>query len=400
MPGPLEMREQELLQHGIRATAAEHEGVLPVFRPYLGPEVQQAAAGALDAGWLGMGGETARFEDELSAYLGLEDRPLVAMSSCTAALHTAFVLAGVGPGDEVICPSFTYVAGHQAVSATGASVVFCDIEEETLGVDVDAIRGLVSDRTRAVLVLHYAGLAAAALDDVLALAAERELRVVEDAAHAFGSDYRGRTIGAFGDLTCFSFGPVKVITSLEGGAIVTGNPADVRTLHELRLLGVTKDTAERYENRRTWEYDVRRQGFRYHLGSIPAAIGRSQLALADVFIRNRQSYCRAYNEAFADLDDVITPTTDFEGVSPFIYYLRTPDGEARSALMRHLDERGIASGIHFIGAHEFSYYRDSRRGPLDVTERVADQIITLPLHPFMEDETIQRVVDGVRTFFR
>ncbi len=393
------MHDDELLRHGIRATAAEHEGVLPVFRPYLGPQVQSAAADALEAGWLGQGGETALFEDELSAYLGLESRSLVAMSSCTAALHAAFVLAGVGPGDEVVCPSLTYVAGHQAVSATGADVVFCDVEEETLGVSPESLRRVIGERTRAVLVLHYAGVPAAGLDAVYELAAEHGLRVVEDAAHAFGSTHAGRPIGAFGDLTCFSFGPVKVITSLEGGAIVTGNPDDVRTLHEFRLVGVTKDTAVRYENRRTWDYDVVRQGYRYHLGSIPAAIGRSQLALADVFIRNRQSYCRTFNERLAGIDGLRTPRTDFEGVSPFIYYIRTADEAARSDLISHLADRGIASGIHFLGAHEFSFYRDCRKDELPVTEAVASQVVTLPLHSFMTDETVEQVVDGVRSFF-
>ena len=159
------------------------------------------------------------------------------MSSCTAALHAAFVLAGVGPGDEVVCPSLTYVAGHQAVTATGADVVFCDVEEETLGVSPDSLRRVVGERTRAILVLHYAGIPAAGLDAVYELADEHGLRVVEDAAHAFGSTHGGRPIGSFGDLTCFSFGPVKIITSLEGGAIVTGNEDDVRLLHELRLVG-------------------------------------------------------------------------------------------------------------------------------------------------------------------
>ena len=373
--------------------------MIPVFRPYLGPEVQQAAADALEAGWLGMGGATAQFEDELATYVGLEERSLVAMSSCTAALHCSFVLAGAGPGDEVICPAFTYVAGHQAVSATGADVVFCDIEEETFGVDVESARRLVTDRTRAILVLHYAGMPAAHLDRVYELAAERGLRVVEDAAHAFGSTHNGRQIGSFGDLTCYSFGPVKIITSLEGGAVVAPSQDDVRPLHELRLLGVTKDTATRYENRRTWDYDVTRQGFRYHLGSIPAAIGRSQLALVEVFIRNRQEYCRRYNAEFDGLDGVITPRTDFANVSPFIYFIRTPDDATRLELIRHLGERGIASGIHFLGAHEFSYYRDSRRDGMERTELVADQIITLPLHSFMTDETLEQVVDGVRSFF-
>jgi dTDP-4-amino-4,6-dideoxygalactose transaminase len=373
--------------------------VLPVFRPYLGPEIKAAAVDALEIGWLGMGALTARFEDEIARFLGLTDRPVVATSSGTAAMHAALVLAGIGPGDEVICPSFTYVAAHQAVTATGAEVVFCEIEERTLGVDLDSVRSLLSDRTKAVLILHFAGPAAAATDDVHELAGERGLRVVEDAAHAFGTQHEARPIGSFGDLVCFSFGPVKVVTSLEGGAVVTPNADDVQTLHELRLLGVNKDTAERHRNERTWDYDVVRQGFRYHLGSIPAAIGLAQLALVDTFLANRQAYCRTYSERFAGVSGIEVPQTDFEGVSPFIYTIRVADDATRRDLMRHMRERGVLTGIHFLGAHEFSFYRDCRRGDLSVTERVTEQILTLPLYPFMDDETIDRVSDAVLSFF-
>jgi dTDP-4-amino-4,6-dideoxygalactose transaminase len=388
-------------QSEIRETALPSDPeVLPVFRPYLGPEVHAAATQALERGWLGMGAATARFEDEIARYLALQDRHVVATSSGTAAMHSAFVLAGIGPGDEVICPSFTYVSGHQAVTATGAEVVFCDIEERTLGVDPESVRSLVGDRTRAILLLHFAGPAAEATDAVYELARERGLRVVEDAAHAFGTLYDGRPIGSFGDLTCFSFGPVKVITSLEGGAVVAPRAADVEPLHQIRLVGVDKDTAARHRDERTWDYDVVRQGFRYHLGSIPAAIGLSQLALIETFVANRQAYCRAYNERFADAPGIAVPHTDFEGVSPFIYTIRVADDATRRELMRHLRDRGVQSGIHFLGAHEFSFYRGCRRGDLSVTERVSSQILTLPLYPFMDEETIDRVADAVLSFFR
>ena len=373
---------------------------IPVFLPYLGPEVHEATRRALDAGWIGMGGLTAQLEDELASYLELDDRHVVATSSCTAALHCAFLIAGVGPGDEVVCPSFTYVAGHQAVKMTGADVVFADIEEPTLGLDPDSVRSAISERTKALLVLHFAGVPAR-LDELYAVADEHGLRVIEDAAHALGSRYKGRPVGSIGDLVCFSFGPVKIITSLEGGAVVTPSSGDVQPLHELRLVGVNKDTAERYKNARTWEYDVVRQGFRYHLGSIPAAIGLSQLQMIDTFVENRQRYCRTFNEALRDLPGVIVPQTDFADCGMFIYFLRLADGaDRRAALQQHLSERGIATGIHFPGAHEFTFLRDCRSVPLPVTERVVDEVVTLPLHSYMDDTTLERVVDGVRSFFQ
>jgi dTDP-4-amino-4,6-dideoxygalactose transaminase len=374
------------------------DDVLPVFRPYLGPEVRAAAESALTFGWLGMGATTARFEDALADYLGLENRKLVATSTGTAALHCALVLAGVGPGDEVVCPSFTYVAGHQAVTMTGADVVFCDIEERTLGIDPESLRAAIGPRTKAVLVLHYGG-PAADLSGIYEVAAEHGLRVVEDAAHAFGTMHDGRPVGSFGDLTCFSYGPVKIITALDGGAVVLPDETDVQQLHELRLLGVTKDTRRRHEDERTWEYDVVRQGYRYHLGSVPAAIGLSQLELIDTFIANRQGYCRHYSEQFADVAGVRTPQTDFDGVSPFLYWIRVRDDATRAALMAHMRAQGVATGIHFLGAHEFGFYRESRRVDLPVTEQVAAGVVSLPLYSFMDERTLERVVTSVRSFF-
>ena len=371
---------------------------IPVFEPYLGPEVHKAVDDALDAGWLGMGPLTARFEEELSAWLELGDRRLVSTSSCTAAIHLACVLAGIGPGDEVICPSFTYVAGHQAVTMTGADVVFCDIEPDSYGIDPAAAEALIGERTKAIMAVHYAG-PACRIDEVNALARRHSLRVVEDAAHAFGTRAGGQPIGSFGDLTAFSFGPVKAITSLEGGALVVPDESDVQTVHELRILGIDSDTAARYRRGRSWEYDVVRQGYRYHLGSIPAAIGLAQLAMADELIENRRRYCRYYNERLAGIEGLTLPATDFVDVSPFIYFVLVPDADARPRFMEHLAARGVATGIHFLGAHELSFYEQARRGDLRVTEDVARRQVTIPLHPVMSEETLDRVAGAIESFF-
>lgn len=374
---------------------------IPVYRPYLGAEVTRAAQDALDAGWLGMGKLSQDFEQGLERHLELTDRRVVSTNSCTEALHLAGRLIGLRPGDEVIAPSFTYVAGHQALSRTGADVVFCDVEDTNLGIDPDRVRDLITPRTRAILAVDYLGLPCR-LDELMAIAAENGLRVIEDAAHAFGTVSDGRPIGSFGDITCFSFGPVKMITTLEGGAIVTSDPADVQTLHELRHLGIDADTDARYRNQRNWEFDVVRQGYRCHLGSVPAAIGLAQLPLVDEFIRNRQEYCRHFDAAFADLDergDIQLFDTDWKDVAPYIYVLRVREPSRRAALIEHLKERGIATGIHFLGAHDFTFYADSRRGPLPVTELATQQVLTLPLHPYMDAGTLDRITAAVREFF-
>ncbi|MDN5769513.1 MAG: DegT/DnrJ/EryC1/StrS family aminotransferase [Microlunatus sp.] len=373
--------------------------LVPVYSPYLGPEIQQAAVEAIQAGWLGMGKLSQQFEHGLADFLQLDDRFPVSTNSCTEAIHLAARLIGLGPGDEVICPAFTYVAGHQAISRTGAEIVFCDIESERLGVDPQKISELITDRTKAILAVDYLGFPCR-LDEVLQIARAHGLRVIEDAAHAFGSLSDGRPVGSFGDLTCFSFGPVKMITTLEGGAVVTGSAEDVQVLHELRHLGINSDTDARYRNQRNWDFDVVRQGYRCHLGSVPSAMGLAQLKLVEEFIRNRQDYCRYYDSAFACLADVELFDTDWKDVAPYIYVLRLRDPDRRQDLIGHLKERGIGTGIHFLGAHEFGFYADSRRGDLSVTERVTAQVLTLPLHPYMSSETLDTVIAGVSSFFR
>ena len=377
---------------------------VPVYRPYLGEEVQDAARAALEAGWLGMGKLSQQFELGIESYLGLPaggERRAVSTNSCTEALHIAARMVGLGPGDEVIAPSFTYVAGHQAISRTGAKIVFCDVEPVNLGIDPARVRELITPATKAILAVDYLGLPCK-LDELMEIAQEHGLRVMEDAAHAFGTLSDGRPVGSFGDITCFSFGPVKMITTLEGGAVITRDAADVQVLHELRHLGIDSDTDARYQNKRNWEFDVVRQGYRCHLGSVPASIGLAQLSMVDEFITNRQEYCRYYDTAFAALHEagkLRLFDTDWKGIAPYIYVIRLTDTGRRQALIDHLKAAGIGSGIHFLGAHEFSFYADARRGPLPVTDEITQQVLTLPLHPYMDEGSLQRVADGVRSFF-
>jgi dTDP-4-amino-4,6-dideoxygalactose transaminase len=377
--------------------ASSHRPV-PLFVPYTGREVQDAAQHALEAGFLGQGELTRRFEEELSSWLELEERFLVALSSCTAAIQLGVLLAGADPGDEVICPAMTYCAGLQAVTATGAQIVFADCEEETLGIDPDAARELLSDRTKAIMPMHYTGVVCK-IDEINALATEANIRVVEDAAQALGSTHNGRPVGSFGDLTCFSFDPVKVITTLEGGAIVTPHAHEVQLLHQYRLLGIDKDTQERMRRERQWDYDVVQQGFRFHLGSIPAAIGLAQLAMVETLLENRRRYCERYSASFDQLPAVRTLRSDFSSTGPFVYAIRVPE-DARADLIHYLRERGVATGIHWIGAHEFTHFKDCRRGDLTVTERVARETLTLPLWGFMEDDDVDHVIDCVTSFFQ
>lgn len=370
---------------------------IPVFAPHVGADTLAHLAGAIEVGWLGMGAATKEFEDRISAFLTLSDRAVVSTNTGTSAIHIALRAAGIGPGDEVITPSFNYVADHQAIRMTGAEVVMCDVRDDNLGMDCAKAAELCGPRTKALVPLHFAGIPCD-LSGVHRLAAERGLRVIEDACHAFGTLVDGRPIGSFGDMAVFSFDPVKVVTSIDGGCVIVRDPAELERLRHLRFLGVDRETTERYKNRRAWDYDVVSEGYRYHLTNILASVGNSQMKRVQEFIKTRQAVCRRYNDAFSALDGVRVPPTNFNSISPFIYSLRVLGGR-RQELVDHLRGRNVDAGIHFVPVHRHTYFAHARRGDMSVTEKVVEQVLTLPLHSCMREDFIERVIEGVRTFF-
>lgn len=370
---------------------------IPVFAPHIGVDTLKHVTDALDVGWLGMGATTKDFEERIAAFLGLKDRHVAVTNTGTSALHIALRAAGIGPGDEVITPSFNYVADHQAIRASGAEPVMCDIRDDNLGIDVEQAEKLITNRTRAIDPLHFAGIPCD-LDGVYRLAERHGLRVLEDATHAFGTLHKERKIGSFGDMTWFSFDPVKVVTAIDGGCVVVNSEEELLSLQRLRLLGVDKDTTERYRNRRAWDYDVVSEGYRYHMTNIMASVGVSQIKRVEEFIASRQRVCRQYNVAFGSIGAVRVPQSDFAGVSPFIYSLRVLGGK-REALIAHLNALHIDVGVHFIPVHKHTHFAHARRGDMSVTERVTAEVLTLPLHSNMKQEFVERVIAGVRSFF-
>lgn len=370
---------------------------IPVFAPLLEAEELEAARAALELGWLGMGSYVAEFENEIARLIDAPDRHVAAVSTGHAALHLGLLLAGVGPGDEVITPSFNNVADFQAILATGAAPVLCDVDDATLCIDVDKTAELVGPSTKAVVATDYACM----LCDHVALAELAEgngIRIVHDAAHSFGSRWEGRLVGSFSDITMFSFDPIKTVTAIDGGALVVRTQEELERLHELRLIGMGQPTAEMYLNRRAWTYDVRHLGFRYHLANLHAAIGVAQIRKLPRIAAARRDACRTYNEQFEDLDQVRTPGSDFSESVPFLYHVRVP-AELRDGLRNHLSSLGIDTGIHWQPGHWFTLLSDCRRGDLEVTERVGQEIVTLPLHSAPAAGTVERVVEGVRSFF-
>lgn len=385
------------MQQTVTSERPDTQPHIPVFAPHIGVDTLKHLTDAFDVGWLGMGATTKDFEERIAAYLGLDNRFVVATNTGTSALHIALIAAGVGPGDEVIVPSFNYVADHQAIGYTGADVVMCDIRDGDLGIDAAKAEELITPRTKALLPLHFSGIPCDQ-SGVYALAQKYGLRVIEDGCHAFGTTVAGRKIGSYGDVACFSFDPVKIITSIDGGCVIVNTIEEAQRLQRLRLLGVDKDTTERYKNSRAWEYDVVDQGFRYHLTNIMASVGISQIKRVDEFIASRQAVCEQYSSAFAKLHGVSVLRLDYSDVSPFIYSLRVKDGR-RGAFIEQLKRKNIAAGIHFMPVHKHSYFADCRRGDMSVTDAVSSEVVTLPLHSNMHAALVERVIGSVSEFF-
>lgn len=345
--------------------------------------------GVLDREYLGMGAEVQRLEAELGSYLG---RPVVCVVNGTAALHLAVQACGLGPGDEVLVQSLTYVASFQAISATGAKPVACDIDPDTRTLDWrDAERRLTSC-TKAVMPVHFTG-GVGALEEIYAFAGAHGLRVIEDAAHAFGSTHRGRRVGSFGEVACFSFDGIKNITSGEGGCVVASDETILRRVRDARLLGVEKDTEKRYAGQRSWDFDVTAQGWRYHMSNLMAAIGLVQLRRFPEMAAARQKLARLYDTRLSSHSGIDRTAHDYTAVVPHIYVVRIHGLKDRKALQARLLEQGVETGAHYQPNHWLSYYRDSAAAPLPVSDAIWPELVTLPLHPDMTENDVHYVCE-------
>jgi dTDP-4-amino-4,6-dideoxygalactose transaminase len=370
--------------------------LIPVFKPLIEREEIEASRQALEMGWLGMGSYVAEFEKALGNYLGAVDRQVVAVSTGHAALHLGLLSLGVGPGDEVITPSFNNAADFQAILATGAAPVFCDIEEDSLCVDLVKAEELVSEKTKAIIVMDYDCMLCNH-DEVAEFTRRHKLRVLHDAAHSFGSKHKGRMVGSFSDVAIFSFDPVKTITCIDGGAIVVRTEEERQRLHEMRLIGMSQPASVMYTNARAWTYDMRSIGYRYHMANLHAAIGLEQLKKMERIAASRRATCRYYSENLSGIAAVTLPKTNFDDITPFLYYIRIP-GPKREALRAFLREKGIDTGIHWQPGHWFSLLKGCRRGDLSVTDRVGEEILSLPFHSMMSERLLDRVISGIKSF--
>ena len=383
----------------------ERETFLPFARPSIGQEEIDELLDSIQSGWITTGPKTERFATMFAEYVG--GRFAVPLSSATAGLHVALLAHGVGPGDEVITTPMTFAATANLIVLVGATPVLADIDRDTLQIRVEEIARKITPKTRAIIPVHYVG-QPVDLDPILELAAERRLVVIEDAAHAVGTEYKGRRIGSFPTTSVFSFHPNKNITTGEGGMLVTGDEAIFERASLLKFHGMDRNAWKRFSKTGSPRYDIALPGYKYNMMDIQAAIGLHQLPRLDGFIEARTRLAEAYQEAFRDLPGLILPQR-VPYPSRHAWHLYTPlvniDALTidRDRFMQELKRRNIGSGLHYTALHEFSYYADTFGWkPEDFPEAhfVSERIVSLPLFPAMSDEDQSDVIEAVRDVCR
>jgi len=374
---------------------------VPFFSVELSDAEMHAVEQVLRSGWLTTGQQTALFEREFADFIG-GGVQAAAVNSNTAGMHLALEALGVKKGDEVILPTLTFTATAEVVRYLNADPVFVDVDPNTKCMDSEVVARKVTSRTRAIMPVHFGGLACdmTALGD---LARDAGLAIVEDAAHAFPTEHAGILVGSHGsDAAVFSFYANKTITTGEGGMIVSRNEELMRRVRVMRLHGIDRDVFGRHTDAPSqWRYDVVAPGFKYNLTDIGAAIGRGQLARAYALKASRKRIAGLYDKAFAGLPVKRPPrSAEEDGHSHHLYVLEVPDNApiTRDQLMTFLDSRGIGYSVHYIPLHQLSYWRDRyslRDEDFPVATTYARQCISLPLFPSMKDRDIDSVIAAV-----
>ncbi len=383
--------------------------MIQVFKPSYTDEEWYAVREVLASGWIGLGPKTREFEQRFAEYVGA--KYAVATNSATAALHLAIVAYGIGPGDEVLVPTMTFVSTAHAVLYNGTTPVFIDCERDTLNISVEDIARKITSRTRAVIPMHYGGYPCR-MDEIFQLAKQHGLLVIEDAAHACGSTYKGQKIGGLpSDASCFSFHAVKNLATGDGGMITTNSIGVFNTLKRLRWVGIDKDTWSRTKliegERKTgirqyasygWYYEVHDLGYKYHMNDITAAIGLVQLRKLDWMNERRRQLVQRYNAAFEDVKWIERPVENgYDRSACHNYVIKT---RFRDELNLYLKEKNVATGVHYMPIHLQPYYRKKFQTELPVAENVWRRILTLPLYPDLTDEDFDYVVESIRSFNR
>jgi dTDP-4-amino-4,6-dideoxygalactose transaminase len=371
---------------------------IPLADIDFGPEESAAVQKVLASKWLTMGAVTQEFEQTFAAYIGAKHA--LAVTNATAALHMSCLAAGLGPGDEAIVPSLTFVATANAIRYTGATPVFADITSANdLNISLASIERLITPRTRAILVVHYGGYPCD-MPAILALAEKHGLKVIEDAAHAVGSELDGRKLGVWGQSACFSFFSNKNMTTGEGGMLTTDDDEVAAKFMRLRSHGMTSLTWDRHKGH-AFSYDVVDLGYNYRIDEIRAALGLAQLAKLPANNERRRELTQVYRDTLQELTPQVgVPFANYPGVSSaHLMSVLLPAGTNRVAFMESMKAQGVQTSIHYPPIHTFSAYQGDRSAlneSLALTDEIGGREVTLPLYPGLTDADVMTVVEAVQ----
>ena len=374
------------------------ETYLPYGHQWIDESDIEAVVEVLRSDWVTTGPKVAEFEAKLADYVGT--KYAVVFSSGTAALHAAVFAARIGPGDEVITTPMTFAATANCVLYQGGKPVFADVQPDTLNIDPEEIGKKVTSRTKAIIPVDYTG-QPCDLNEIKEIARKHGLIVIEDAAHALGATYQGRRIGSLSDMTIFSFHPVKLITTGEGGAVVTDKPELARRLRIFRNHGITTEARER-EEAGDWFYEMVYLGYNYRLTDIQCALGLSQMNKLDSWLARRREIARRYDEAFAELPEIMTPVVKDDRSSAWHLYVIRLNLErlqvGRTEVFAALRAENIGVNVHYIPVYWHPYYQGLgyKQGLCPIAEASYERLISLPIFPGMSDHDVEDVIKAVK----
>ena len=387
-------------------SGSDHLPFLPFALPEIGEDEIAEVVDTLRSGWITTGPKARRFEQDFAAFLGDASLQAVAVNSATAGLHLALEALGLGPGDEVITTTHTFTASGEVARYLGADVRLVDADPATLNIDPAAVEAAIGPRTKAIVPVHYGGLAAD-MQRLLAIAARHGLKVVEDAAHALPATVGGALVGTLAsDATVFSFYATKTITTGEGGMLVTRNEALAARARVMRLHGISRDAFDRFTAQvPSWYYEIVAPGFKYNLTDIAAALGIQQLKKAHAFRQRRAEIAARYDAAFAALPLVLPAHAPAGELHAWhLYPVRLTDdalaaGITRERFVERLFEQGIGASVHYVPLHQHPYWRERYKlepAMFPASQRAYERLASLPIYTRMSDGDVERVVAAVR----
>ncbi len=374
----------------------EQKPFIPFSRPWIDETEIEAVSQVLASKWISTGARVREFERAFAEYIGVKHA--IAVSSCTAALHLSLVVSGVGVGDEVITTPYTFTATAEAIRYVGAKPVFVDIVPDTLNIDIDKVEQAVTPNTKAIMPVHIAGLPCD-MDSLQDICQRHNLVLIDDAAHAIPTMYKGSYIGNLGDISCFSFYANKNMTTGEGGMITTNNDSLAEPLRTMRLHGIDKDAWARQSKRSIWRYDITTEGYKYNMTDIQAAMGLCQLMKLNKQHERRQMFAEIYQtelQKFSQIKTPFIPETQNEHAW-HLYIIQLQTGN-RDNFVESLRDANIECSVHYIPLHLFEYYQKQYGytvGDFPHAEAVFERVVSLPLHPGLTESDVHQVIDTI-----